>query len=87
MQVKASDIMNAYVTAPIPENIWTLLDPEFGDNSGNKAIIVRALYGLKSSGAAFCNNLAECMHHILYKSCIADPYLWLKPGVRPSGGF
>ena len=26
-QVKASDIMNAYVTAPVTENIWTLLGP------------------------------------------------------------
>ena len=64
LQVKASDIMNAYVTAPITEMIWTVLGPVFGAGAGNKAVIVRALYGLKSSGATFRNHLADCMRHM-----------------------
>ena len=42
----AADIMNAYVTAPCSEKIWTVLGPEWGEQQGKKAIIVRALYGL-----------------------------------------
>ena len=87
LQVKAADIMNAYVTAHITEKIWTVLGPEFGADSIMKAIIVCALYGLKSSGAAYCNNLAYCMSHMRYKSCMADPDLWLKSEVRTSDGF
>ena len=64
LQVKAADIMNAYVTAPITENIWTVLGPEFGADSGKKAIIVRALYGLNSYGAAFRNHFEDCMRHM-----------------------
>jgi hypothetical protein len=30
LQVKASDIMNAYLTSPREENIWTVLGTEFG---------------------------------------------------------
>ena len=87
LQVKAADIINAYVTAPITENIWTVLGLEFGSDAGKKAVIVPDLYGFKSSSAAFRNHLAECMRHMGYKSCTADPDLCLKPEVRPSDGF
>ncbi len=53
LNVKARDVLNAYITAPITEKVWTVLVPEFGIDAGKSAIIVRALYGLKSAGAAF----------------------------------
>ena len=61
LQVKAGDVMNAYVTAPCSEKIWTVLGKEFGTDQGKKVLIVRALYGLKSSGAAFHANMEDCM--------------------------
>ena len=61
LEVKTADIENAYLTAPIGEEIWCTLDPEFGEDAGKRAIIVRALYGLKSAGASFRNHLADCM--------------------------
>ena len=86
-QVKAADIVNAYVTAPIAGNILTVLGSEFGADTGNKATIVCVLYVLKSYGDAFRNHLEYCMHHMGYKSCMDDPYLWLNPELRPSDGF
>ena len=81
LEVKVGDVENAYITAPVREKIWTTLGPEHGEDSGKKAIIVRALYGLKSSGAAFRAHLCECMKSLGYTSCLADPDLWLKPEV------
>ena len=85
LQVKVGDVMNAYVTAPCRENIWTVLGKEFGANQGKKAIIVRALCGLKSSGAAFHAHLADCMRSIGYTTCRGDNYLWMKPEIDPDG--
>ena len=80
LEVKAAYIMNAYIMAPTKEKIWTTLGPEFGNDASKKAPIVRALYyGLKSSGAAFCIHLAECMYNLSYKSCLANPDMWYKP--------
>ena len=87
LEVKAADILNAYIQAPASEKIWTILGPEFGADAGKKAIIVRACYGLKSSGAAFRNHLADCMRHLGYTSCPADPDLWMKAETRPDDGF
>jgi hypothetical protein len=45
--VKVKDVLNAYITAPIKKKVWTVLGPDFGQEAGKEAIIVRALYGLK----------------------------------------
>ncbi len=84
LQVKAGDVLNAYITAPVKEKVWTILRPEYGNNSGKSAIIVRALYGLKSAGAAFCAHLASFMRRMGYTSCKADPDLWFKAKTRPN---
>jgi hypothetical protein len=86
LQVKVSDIENAYITAPCTEKIWTVLGPEFCSNAGKQAIIVCVLYSLKSAGASFCNHLADCMTHLGFKPCLADPDLWMLASERPSDG-
>ena len=82
LSVKTVDIQNAYIKAPCTEKVYTTLGEEFGEDAGKQAVIVRALYGLKSSGAAFRNHLAECMRHLGYIPCEADPDLWMKPAAQ-----
>ncbi len=53
LEIKVGDVLNAYITAPVKEKVWTVLGPEFGHDASKSAIIVHALYGLKSTGAAF----------------------------------
>jgi hypothetical protein len=48
-------------------------------------IIVRALYGLKSSGAAFRSLLANQLFDIGYKSTKGDPDVWIRPAVKHDG--
>ena len=86
LEVKTADIENAYLTAPVSEKIWTVLGPEFGSDAGKRAIIVRALYGLKSAGASFRNHLADCMRHLGWTTCEADQDIWMKAETRPSDG-
>jgi hypothetical protein len=72
LDVKMANIENAYLTAPITENVWTVLGPEFGDDAGKCALIMRSLYGMKSADAAFRNHLAECMKDLGWSPCRAD---------------
>jgi hypothetical protein len=64
LNVEVGDVLNAYITAPITKKVWTVLGPEFGIDAGKSAIIVHALYGLKSAGAVFCAHSASFMHQI-----------------------
>ena len=87
LDVRMADIQNTYIKAPVIKKIWTVVGQEFGPDAGKTAIIVRSLYGLNSSGAAFWNHLVDCMTHLGYKPCLADPDLWMKPMVRPDDGL
>ncbi len=41
LDVKTGDVMNAYITAPITEKVWTTLSPEFSEaERGSHTIIV-----------------------------------------------
>ena len=85
LDVMAADILNAYLTAPTSQKLWTKCGPEFGPDNGKRAVITRALYGNKSAGADFRNHLRECMEHLNYKSCLADPDLWMREGIKDNG--
>jgi hypothetical protein len=86
LDVMMGDIENAYLTAPITEKVWTVLGPEFGYDAGKRSLIVRELYGMKSAGAAFRNQLVSCMEHLGWKPCLANRDLWMKEETRPDDG-
>jgi hypothetical protein len=87
LHVTVGDVLNAYITALITEKVWTVLGLEFGIDASKSAIIVRALYGLKSSGAVFHAHLASFMCQMGYTSCKADPDLWYKAETRSADSF
>jgi hypothetical protein len=44
LKVKEGDVLNAYITVPVKEKVWTILGPEFGHDTGKSAIIVHAFF-------------------------------------------
>ena len=85
LSILGCDIQNAYISAPCREKIWCIAGPEFGSDQGKVMKITRALYGLKSSGAAFRSKLAECIWDMGYRPSKADPDVWLKAATRADG--
>ena len=76
LEVMACDIQNAYLTADCHEKIWIHAGPEFGSEASTIMFIHKALYGLRSSGAAFHAHLAETLYDIGFVSTRADPDVW-----------
>ena len=67
--VTACDIRNAYLQAPSSEKHYITCGPEFGlEHVWKIALIRRALYGGKSSGADFWRHLRSCMNHLGFES-------------------
>lgn len=85
LDLLAADVENAYLNAPCREKHWIKAGPEFGSNEGRTYIVVRALYGLRSSGAAFRAYMAEILDGIGFKSSIADPDVWLRMSIKSDG--
>ena len=85
LDVLAGDVEHAYLTAPCREKCWLRAGREFGELQGSILIVKMALYGLKSSGAAFRAFLAERLDDIGFKSSIADPDVWMRSAIKPDG--
>jgi shikimate kinase len=62
----AADVGNAYLNADCREKIWFIAGPEFGTKKGKVLIIFKALYGLKSSSAAWRALFSSMLHKLGY---------------------
>ena len=49
------------------------------------ALIHRALYGGKAAGRDFSKHLHSCMEFLNFKSCLADPDVWIRPVIKSNG--
>ena len=85
LDILVCDIEGAYLTAKCRERVYTKAGPEFGSEAGSIMIVRMALYGLKSSGAAFRSKLAGVLNDLNYRPSFADPDVWLKAAVKPNG--
>jgi hypothetical protein len=79
LDILSCDVSNAYLNAPCREKIWFVAGPEFGSRQGQVVKVVRALYGLKSSGAAWRTFLQQL------QPTIADPDVYRRRSRKPSG--
>ena len=52
--------------------MFTIVRPEFGSEARKLFIVIRALYCVKSSGAAFRAFLADYLYDIRYRLSIAN---------------
>ena len=88
LNVFAADIWNAYLQAPSSQKDYIICGPEFGvENIGQTALIHRALYSGKAAGRDFRNHLRSCMEFLNFKSCLADPDVWMRPAIKSDGNI
>ena len=86
LDVFAADIRNAYLQAPSSQKDYIICRPEFGvENIGRTALIHHALYCGKAAGRDFRNHLQSCMEFLNFKSCLADPDVWMRPAIKSDG--
>ena len=86
MDILSADIAGAYLNAKCAEKIYTVLGEEFGDLKGRTAIVVKALYGLKSSAFAWRSTLSKTLKEEMeFVQCRGDMDVWRKPAVKKNG--
>ena len=81
LDIQMCDIGNAYLNAETRERVWFKAGNEWGKaRAGSKVIIIRALYGLKSSGAEWKKTFSDYIRYTLgYDPCVgADDNIYLR---------
>ncbi|MGL4933428.1 MAG: reverse transcriptase domain-containing protein, partial [Aeromonas sp.] len=76
----AADVGNAYLEAKTKERICIIAGPEFAifGLEGHVLVIIRALYGLKTSGARWHERFADSLREEGFTPCKADTDVWLR---------
>jgi hypothetical protein len=85
LDILAADVGNAYINATTREKVYFVAGKEFGSRQGMNVVIVRALYGLKSSAAAWRAHISETLFNMGFTSSLADPDVWFKAASKPDG--
>jgi hypothetical protein len=86
VNVLSCDISNAYLNTCCQAKIWFVAGPEFGSRQGQVVKIVRAFYGLKSSGASWRSVLKQTIiKDLQFEPTIADPNAYQRRAVHPRG--
>jgi len=85
--ILSGDIGNAYLNAFTTEKIYYRAGLEWGEAmKGRVIVIVRALYGLKTSANAWRTHLCTTLHNDMgFQYSYADNDVWMKPDVKPDG--
>jgi hypothetical protein len=85
--VCVGNIKNAYLYAPTAEKVWMTCGPEFAsviinsvecNMSGRKALFIKALYGLKSSGWRWHKFLGDILRGLCFKPSQFDSDIWYR---------
>ena len=75
----AGDVGNAYLNSETKEKVFIIAGPEFGpDLEGRILIIVKALYGLRTSAARFHEHLADTLRNLGFHQSRADANFWIR---------
>ncbi len=85
LDIMARNVGNAYLNAPCREKVWFVAGPEFCSREGTVVKVVRALYGLKLSGAAWRAMFNATVLEMGFVPTIADPDVYRKPSVKENG--
>lgn len=88
LNLRAADVGNAYLNAPNKERVHVTCGPElYGPEAeGKTAIVVRALYGLKSAGNAWRHYFSNYIRNELgYDMSVADNDVYMKAKTTADG--
>jgi hypothetical protein len=78
LELWGTDIGNAYLESYTKEKVVFVAGPEFGDLEGHLLVIIKALYGLRSSGARWHDRLFDALSEMGFTPSKADPDIWMR---------
>ncbi len=78
LHIWATNIGNAYLEAETQEKVYIIAGLEFSILQGHTLIIVKALYGLCTSGLRWHEQFANCLQDMGFTPCRAEPDIWMQ---------
>lgn len=77
MEIWATDIGNVYLESETTKLVYIIAGPEFGEREGHFLKIIKALYGLQSSGKRWHEHFPDVLREMGFFPCKAEPDIWM----------
>ena len=77
MEIWTTNVGNAYLEAYTEEKVYIIGDSVFGDREGHCLVIVKALYGLRSSGLRWWERLSKVLIKMGFHPTKAEDNIWI----------
>jgi len=78
MQLWGTDVGNAYLESYTSEKVCLIAGPEFGELEGHTLKVVKAQYGLKSSGKCWHDKLHDVLRDMKFVPSRAEEDIWMR---------
>jgi Reverse transcriptase (RNA-dependent DNA polymerase) len=78
MEIWVTNVGNAYLEAATKEKIYFVAGAEFGELVGHTLVIVKALYGLRTSGFRWHERFADCLQEMGFFPSKAESDIWMR---------
>jgi Reverse transcriptase (RNA-dependent DNA polymerase) len=78
LETWSTDVGNAYLKSYTKEKVYIVAGLEFGERQGHTLIIMKALYGLKSSGLRWRERFCDVLKQMGFQSSHAEPDIWMR---------
>ena len=78
LELWGTDIGNAYLCSYTKEKVAFIAGDEFGDLAGCTLVMVRALYGLRSSGKCWHERFSDVLTAMGFTPSKAEPDIWMR---------
>ena len=84
LELWGADISSAYLLADTKEKVFFIAGPEFGDREGHILFIVKAQYGLRTSGVRWHEKLFDVLKDIGFTPSLV-PDIYMRRNTKPDG--
>ena len=78
LELWQGEVSNAYLESHTQETVYFISGPEFGPLQGHTMKIIKALYGLRSSGLRFHEHFSSVLQNFGFIRSFADPDVWMR---------
>jgi hypothetical protein len=78
LELWGTDVGNAYLESYTSEKVVFTAGPEFGKLAGHTLLVVKAQYGLKTSGRCWHDKLHDILISMGFFPSKADPDIWMR---------
>jgi hypothetical protein len=77
LEILCGNIGNAFTTADCLEKVYSIAGPEFGECEDSVILLIKALYGLRSSSRAFRAHFADFLCQLGFFPTQNDKDMWM----------